>query len=256
MAKSVNLDNGVFIAYTAAHSLRLCDKIRDKDMQGQSNETQAVSSITVINRGDLFTSGMQTLVNPINCKGAMGKGLALEFKKHYPLMYKDYQKRCKNGLVLLGQPYLWKETPSSSVGILNFPTKGHWKNGSNLCDIRNGLQYLALHAEEWGITSLAMPALGCGLGGLSWEVVLPEIETYLAPLNIPIRLYKEGLFLEKTVTKRKIPAQHSVSEPDISSGSLDLFFTKKSKNGPNTPVLVEESDKEEIVVNVASLTNK
>lgn len=215
-------------------------------MQGQNHEITTVSSIIVVNRGDLFASGMQTLVNPINCKGAMGKGLALEFKKHYPLMYKDYQRRCKSGLVILGQPYLWKETPSSSVSILNFPTKDHWKNDAHLCDIQSGLQYLALHAKEWGITSLAIPALGCGLGGLSWEDVLPEITAYLAPLNIPIHLYKEGPLLEKMVNKRKKPAIPGSTASDLLPGSLERFFTRKRKHSLSSQALLSEEKNETV----------
>ena len=74
--------------------------------------------------GDIFESGAQTLVNTVNCVGVMGKGLALEFKSRFPDMYKDYKSRCKNGLVKLGQPYIYK--PIVGPWILNFPTKDHW----------------------------------------------------------------------------------------------------------------------------------
>ena len=36
--------------------------------------------------GEHFDSHAQVLVNPINCVGVMGKGLALEFKRRYPVL--------------------------------------------------------------------------------------------------------------------------------------------------------------------------
>lgn len=73
--------------------------------------------------GDLFNSEAQTIVNAVNCVGAMGKGIALEYKKRFPDMFADYKKKCANNEVRLGQPYLYKRP--SNPWILNFPTKGH-----------------------------------------------------------------------------------------------------------------------------------
>lgn len=149
-------------------------------------------------KGDLFESDMQTLTNTVNCVGVMGKGVALEFKKRYPKMYKDYQARCKNNLVKLGEPYLYEDEPtlfednSPCVSILNFPTKNHWRNHSNINDIANGLDYLAAHYKEWRITSIAFPPLGCGNGGLNWEDVCPLMMNKLEPLDLQAEIYALG----------------------------------------------------------------
>lgn len=55
-------------------------------------------SVKVV-QGDLFDSSAQTLVNTVNCVGAMGKGIALEFKKRYPAMYKRYKELCEQGYI-------------------------------------------------------------------------------------------------------------------------------------------------------------
>jgi O-acetyl-ADP-ribose deacetylase (regulator of RNase III)/uncharacterized protein YwgA len=138
-------------------------------------------------KGDLFESKAQTLVNTVNCVGVMGKGLALEFKKRYPGMYQDYVKRCRREQVKLGVPYLFRglELPQ----ILNFPTKGHWRSVSRLEDIIRGLDYLERHYKEWGITSLAVPSLGCQQGQLDWRSVLPVLYRYLSSLEIPVEIY-------------------------------------------------------------------
>ena len=137
--------------------------------------------------GNIFDSHAQTFVNTVNCVGVMGKGIALEFKKRYPDMYKDYAKRCELKQVKLGEPYLYKRTVLP--WILNFPTKDHWRSISRLEDIINGLEFLSRHYEEWGITSLAVPPLGTGHGQLDWNVVGPTLYRYLSKLNIPVELY-------------------------------------------------------------------
>ena len=117
----------------------------------------------------------------------MGKGIALEFKKRFPDMFKDYAERCKAKQVKLGMPYLFKRL--IVPWILNFPTKDSWRSVTRLQDIIGGLQYLKRHYSEWGITSLAVPPLGCGLGQLEWRVVGPTLYRHLSALDIPIELY-------------------------------------------------------------------
>ena len=137
--------------------------------------------------GDLFHSQAQTLVNTVNCVGIMGKGVALQFKNRFPEMFADYQARCARGEVQLGKPYLFKRllTP----WVLNFPTKDHWRSVSQLTDIVRGLDYLAENYRAWGITSLAVPPLGCGYGGLEWRIVGPTMYRHLTRLDIPVELY-------------------------------------------------------------------
>lgn len=137
--------------------------------------------------GDLFASKAQTLVNTVNCVGVMGKGVALQFKKRYPEMYRDYAARCAHGQVRLGQPYLFRSLVDP--WILNFPTKDHWRSVSRLSDIIAGLEYLQRHYREWGITSLAVPPLGCGQGQLDWRVVGPTLHAHLSRLDVPVELF-------------------------------------------------------------------
>jgi O-acetyl-ADP-ribose deacetylase (regulator of RNase III)/uncharacterized protein YwgA len=137
--------------------------------------------------GDLFESPAQTLVNTVNTVGVMGKGVALEFKRRFPDMFDDYKARCDRGDVWLGKPYLYRR--SGPPHVLNFPTKGHWRAVSRLRDIVRGLEYLGDHYEAWGITSLAVPPLGCGQGGLDWSIVGPTLYQHLNHLAIPIQLF-------------------------------------------------------------------
>jgi O-acetyl-ADP-ribose deacetylase (regulator of RNase III)/uncharacterized protein YwgA len=137
--------------------------------------------------GDLFESDAQTLVNTVNCVGVMGRGIALQFKKRFPAMFRDYEQRCRAQEVTLGRPYLYSTLFPPS--ILNFPTKDHWRSVARLSDITAGLDHLEAHYQEWGIQSLAVPPLGCGEGQLDWSTVGPELYRRLNRLEIPVELY-------------------------------------------------------------------
>jgi len=137
--------------------------------------------------GDILKSKAQTLVNTVNCVGIMGKGIALEFKKRFPDMFKDYTKRCERKKIRIGQPYVYKSLLGAQ--IVNFPTKEHWKSVSKVNDIERGLDFLLAHYKEWGITSMAIPPLGCGNGQLEWKVVGPLIYSRAKQMDIPVEMY-------------------------------------------------------------------
>jgi len=141
----------------------------------------------VFKEGSIFDSQAQTITNAVNCVGVMGKGIALDFKNRFPEMFSDYAKRCKNKEIALGRPYLY--VTQKRPWILNFPTKDHWRNASNLQCIIDGLKFLQSEYRNWEISSLAIPALGCGLGGLKWETVAPLLCEYGKKLDIPVEVY-------------------------------------------------------------------
>lgn len=142
--------------------------------------------------GNLLDSPAQTLVNTVNCVGVMGKGIALEFKRLYPAMYKEYAAMCERHEVLPGVPYCHS---SSGRQIVNFPTKDHWRAKSRLEDVERGLRLLRENYRDWNITSIAMPPLGCGNGGLEWGAVKPLIERYLSDVSIDVFVYEPGRFV-------------------------------------------------------------
>ena len=130
-----------------------------------------------IERGNIFNSNAQTLVNTINCVGVMGKGLALEFKNKYPAMFDKYKSFCDKGVFKPG--VLWIYKAEDGKWILNFPTKVDWRNPSEMSYIEDGLKKFVEIWEEKGIKSIAFPLLGCHNGGLDPEEVIPLMEKYL-----------------------------------------------------------------------------
>ena len=163
--------------------------------------------------GDLLQSGAQTLVNTVNCVGIMGKGIALEFKERFPDMFKDYVDRCERKEVKLGVPYIYRSLFPPQ--ILNFPTKDHWKSVSKVTDFERGLQNLLEHYKEWGITSLAIPPLGCGNGQLEWRVVGPLIYRYLRQMEILVEMYAPYGTPARELTVEFLSQSSSGSAPRI-----------------------------------------
>ncbi len=137
---------------------------------------------------NIFSSNADVLVNTVNCVGVMGANLALQFKNLYPKMYEDYKKACNRNLVYPGKIW-WYFT--GDIWIANFPTKNHWRNPSKLEWIEQGLDDLLVGIEERPLVkSIAIPALGCNLGGLSYSLVKPLIISKLQSLNnIDVILY-------------------------------------------------------------------
>ena len=131
--------------------------------------------------GDLFTSPARVLVNTVNTVGVMGKSVALQFKTAFPDMFREYQLLCEKRSLRPGVLWLYK---TQHKWILNFPTKEHWRNPSRTEYIDAGLRTLAHAYSRWNLTSIAMPRLGCGNGGLDWESqVRPLVERHLAGLK-------------------------------------------------------------------------
>lgn len=136
--------------------------------------------------GNIFNSTAQTIVNPVNCVGAMGAGLARQFRDRYPDMYIKYREHCLSGLLKPGKLMLYK---AEDHWILNFPTKNDWRDDSVIKYIEDGLQKFVDTYKQKGITSIAFPKIGCGLGGLDWSLMKLVVEKYLNDLPIEVFVY-------------------------------------------------------------------
>lgn len=138
---------------------------------------------------DIFDSDCEVITNPVNCVGVMGGGLALAFKNKFPKMYLKYKEMCDNNEIRPGKVYLVEGDERHK--ILLFPTKDHYKYLSRYRYITGGLRSLVRQYKDWGIRSVALPALGCGLGGLDWEDVNSAIEYELKDIihDISIEVY-------------------------------------------------------------------
>ena len=193
---------------------------------GPKSVTRIGSNIHLID-GDMFFSNMQTLTISVNLQGVMGKGLASRAKYQFPDVYVVYQDACRAKKVTAKRPYLYKReasldqgladldlpisTPNAVKWFLLFATKRKWREDSRLDDIEGGLEWVKKNFQAEGIRSLAMPALGCGLGNLDWADVGPLMCRYLHGIGIPVAIY---LPRERQIDPQYLKESYLLAHPE------------------------------------------
>jgi O-acetyl-ADP-ribose deacetylase (regulator of RNase III) len=155
-------------------------------------------------RGDLLAAQAEAIVNTVNCVGVMGRGIALQMKNAFPENFRAYAAACRRGEVEPGKMLI---VETGELGnpryIINFPTKRHWRGRSRLSDIEAGLVALVADVRRLGIRSLALPPLGCGLGGLAWDDVRPLIERAFSDLpDVQVTMFEPSGAPDPAVMKK------------------------------------------------------
>ncbi|MEC9492911.1 type II toxin-antitoxin system antitoxin DNA ADP-ribosyl glycohydrolase DarG [Flexistipes sp.] len=170
-------------------------------------------------QGNILEEQTDALVNTVNCVGVMGRGIAYQFKKSFPENFKAYVDACKHGKVQPGQMFVFKTNfITKPKYIINFPTKRHWKGKSRIEDIEKGIDSLVETINKYNISSIALPPLGSGLGGLEWQDVKQLIEKKLSKLtDISIIIYEPAK--ESKINKKL----HSKKLPNMTAGRAALI---------------------------------
>lgn len=147
------------------------------------------TKITIVSNGDIFKSKCEALVNPVNIKGIMGKGLALAFKTKYPAHFENYKRACQSGEMTTEKVLAYQEI--NGPMIICLATKADWRDSSKMEYVSAGLDDLVNRIKALGIRSVAIPKLGCGLGGLDWNKVRPLIVEKMSSLDgINVEIYE------------------------------------------------------------------
>ena len=153
-------------------------------------------------QGNLLEADVEALVNTVNTVGIMGKGIALMFKKQFPDNFAAYALACEAGEVRTGKMFVTEVEKQEDLfdeaegtvrlrWIINFPTKEHWRADTRIEWVEEGLKDLVRVIREKEIRSIAIPALGCGEGGLDWNKVRPLIESALEGVEgVAVRIYE------------------------------------------------------------------
>lgn len=154
--------------------------------------------------GNLLAAEVEALVNAVNCVGVMGRGIALQFREAFPDNYTAYKTACDRGELRPGRMFVFDlQRETNPRFIINFPTKRHWRDKSRLEDIQAGMSSLVEEIRQRRISSIAIPPLGCGLGGLDWSDVRPIIETALTELPDVVTLIYEPTSPPRELTKSR-----------------------------------------------------
>lgn len=187
-------------------------------------------------KGDFFDYKADIRINTVNCVGVMGAGVALEFKNKYPEMFKSYVDVCKRKEIAPGNPFVWEEYDLFSRSIIiNLPTKLHWKNPSEYDYIERDLvwlrDFLKSKSDE---TIVTLPALGCGHGGLNWDIVKSKINHYLSDLSVKI------LVFEPSSSNKQLAEMEY--RPKLQGNSVETLYP----NDKNYPSILKGKYKKEI----------
>lgn len=173
------------------------------------NGTIDMAGLIEEKHGDILHAETEALVNTVNCVGVMGRGIALQFKKAFPENYKIYKHACDDNQLAPGKMLIWnRNSLESPQYIINFPTKIHWRGSSEMEFIESGLKALVEEVKRLNIRSIAVPPLGCSLGGLQWEDVRPRIVSAFSELpDVKVAIYPpEGAPAAETMAKdSKVP---------------------------------------------------
>lgn len=140
--------------------------------------------------GDMFTGAQGfSLAHGCNCAGAMGKGIAVQFKRRYPSMYMAYKSECLTGQLVPGGVFPWQT--ESGDWVYNLGTQKHWRTKARLPDIVASTQAMVQHAEQHGVKAIRMPAVGAGLGGLPWDSVRESLVAGFQDAELDLLVYQD-----------------------------------------------------------------
>ena len=142
--------------------------------------------------GNILNADTEAVVNTVNGVGVMGKGIALHFKKAFPENFKAYEAACRHREIQPGRMFVFETGHIFNPRyIINFPTKRHWRDRSHYEDVVVGSKALVAEVRNRNIRSIAIPPLGCGLGGLDWEKVRVIIEeAFSAAPDVEVKLFE------------------------------------------------------------------
>ena len=175
-------------------------------------------------QGDIFEQPAEAIVNPVNCVGVMGRGLALEFKNRYPDAFAAYRDACADNRLQPGRVFLYETGQERPRWIVHFPTKRHWRDRSLISDIEAGLRDLAKTIDRHKIKSIAIPPIGSGLGGLDWQTVRPLLAAHLAATPATVSVLEPG-----PLSRSRTVGQQTTGDAETHSALAEKNATTKTR---------------------------
>ncbi len=166
----------------------------------------------------------------------MGKGIAAGFKKLYPKMFKEYRQLCEEEKFTVGKLFVYR---TNNKVIINFPTKEDWRLPSKIEYIEKGLDRFIEQYQEFGITSVSFPQLGCGHGELNWSIVQALMEERLGRLPIPvfIHIFSVG---PNFLPEHKDPEYAREVKLERQRVSIDAFWNDLKSIEPHESGLIKQ----------------
>lgn len=179
-----------------------------------------------LTRGDVLAADVEAVVNTVNTQGIMGKGVALQFRKAYPENYDAYRRACEAGQIQPGRMFVFdRQSLTNPRYVINFPTKRHWRSKSRMEDIEAGLVALVEEVRRLGVRSVAVPPLGCGLGGLAWPQVQRRMREAFERLpEVQWRVYEPAGSPEAKAIRNRTPRPRLTKGRAAVIGLIDRYL--------------------------------
>lgn len=139
-----------------------------------------------LHTGDLFTSTADGIGHGVNCRGFMGSGIAPFFKRKYAGMYDAYRVVCLAGNLHGGETFIW---PTPEVTVFNIASQEKEGRNADLSFLESGVRAALIYADKHGVKTLALPRIGCGIGGLDWADVEPLLAGLAAEYECDLEVW-------------------------------------------------------------------
>jgi len=144
--------------------------------------------------GDILLTKAQAIAHGIAPNDAFDRGLALALREKWPMMHKDYRHYAHQSHPKPGEIWEWGGFGARIINLLTqdggFEHGGH-SGQASIANVNHCLKRLRHAIEKQGLTSIALPRLATGVGGLQWDDVKPLIQQHLGDLKIPVIVYTE-----------------------------------------------------------------
>ena len=128
----------------------------------------------------------------VNCRGAMGAGLAKQIRAMFPNIYPTYKTYCnKHGANLLGLVYLYNIPKTRNIIANLFGQDGYGRDKcyTNYDALRECFRRLRRFTAS--TYTIRIPyGIGCGLAGGDWNIITQIIKEELIKYNCDVELYK------------------------------------------------------------------
>ena len=144
-------------------------------------------------RGDILLSDAQAIAHAVAPHDHFNQGLALALRERHPAMAKDFRHFCHLQNPKVGHAWLWAGPERVVINLLTqepAPDNRAHPGKATTHNVNYALRELRKIIEEQGISSIALPRLATGVGGLDWSDVEPLIERHLGDIKIPVIIYE------------------------------------------------------------------
>jgi len=143
--------------------------------------------------GDILLSDAQAIAHGVAPHDHFNQGLALALRERHPDMAKEFRHYCHLQNPKPGSVWLWTGPERMVINLMTQDKAEDEKANPGKATVHNvnrALKELRKLIDKKAITSIALPKIATGVGGLEWGEVEPMIEKYLGDVKIPVILYE------------------------------------------------------------------